>query len=98
MDVSYKTQKLKKTCTDATACEKCYGLKMAVLIFKRIAEIQASPSVEFMIEYRLGRCHPLKNNRKGQYAVDLLQPYRLIFEKQGDVIQIARIIEITDYH
>ena len=35
---------------------------------------------------------------KRQYAVALLHPYRLIFEKQGDVIQIARIIEITDYH
>lgn len=39
-----------------------------------------------------------KEQSKRQYAVDLLHPYRLIFEKQGDVIQIARIIEITDYH
>ena len=38
------------------------------------------------------------NNRKGQYAVDLVHPYRLVFEKHGDEIQIAHIMEIVDYH
>lgn len=37
-------------------------------------------------------------NRKGQYAVDLVHPYRLIFEKHGNEIQIAHIMEIVDYH
>ena len=30
------------------------------------------------------RCHPLLNNRKGQYAVDLVHPFRLVFKKHGD--------------
>ena len=40
----------------------------------------------------------LTQNRKGQYAVDLVHPYRLVFEKNGDEIQIANILEIVDYH
>ncbi|EEA84175.1 MULTISPECIES: hypothetical protein [Peptacetobacter] len=32
------------------------------------------------------------------YALDLVHPYRLIFEKKGDEIQIASIKEIVDYH
>ena len=40
----------------------------------------------------------LANNRKGQYAMDLVHPYRLVFEKHGDEIQIAHILEIVDYH
>ena len=32
------------------------------------------------------------------HAMDLVHPYRLIFEKQGELIQIARITEIADYH
>lgn len=37
-------------------------------------------------------------SRQNQYAVDLVHPYRLVFEKQGELIQIANIIEIVDYH
>ncbi len=40
----------------------------------------------------------LKGNRKEQYAVDLVHPYRLVFEKKGNEIQIANIMEIVDYH
>lgn len=45
-----------------------------------------------MIQFRIGRCHPLHNNRKGQYAVDLVHPYRLVFEINGNEIQIANIM------
>lgn len=31
-------------------------------------------------------------------AVDLVHPYRLVFEKIGNEIQIANILEIVDYH
>lgn len=46
----------------------------------------------------MAECHQLKGNRKNQFAVDLVHPYRLIFEKKGTEIQIANIIEIIDYH
>jgi proteic killer suppression protein len=51
-----------------------------------------------MLQFGIGRCHPLKGNRKSQYAVDLVHPYRLVFEKIGNEIQIANIIEIVNYH
>lgn len=51
-----------------------------------------------MIQFHIGRCHPLVHNRKGQYVVDLVHPYRLVFEKHGNDIQIAHIMEIVDYH
>ena len=63
-----------------------------------IDEIGAADTVEMMIQFHIGRCHPLTQNRKGQYAVDLVHPYRLVFEKNGDEIQIANILEIVDYH
>lgn len=98
MKITYKNKKLEKICTDAKTAERIHGPKMAELIHQRIGEITAADTVEMMIQFRIGRCHPLKQNRKGQYAVDLVHPYRLIFEKQGNEIQIARIIEIADYH
>ena len=71
---------------------------MAEKIHMRIDEISSADTVEMMIQGHICRCHPLINNRKGQYAVDLVHPYRLVFEKQGTEIQIAHIMEIVDYH
>ena len=77
--------------------EQCCGLQMAEKIQLRIKQIKASDSVEQMVQYNIGRCHPLRGNRENQYAVDLIHPYRLIFKKNGSNIQVL-VIEITDYH
>jgi proteic killer suppression protein len=98
LDITYKNKRIEKVCTDAKTAEKTYGQDMADKIHQRVDEINAADTVELMIQFRIGRCHPLSQNRKGQYAVDLVHPYRLVFEKKGGEIQIANILEIVDYH
>lgn len=98
MQIEYKNNKIKEICTNVSKAEKKHGKEMAEKIYLRIKQISAALSVEMMIQYRIGRCHQLKGNRKEQYAMDLVHPYRLVFEKEGDEIQIACIIEIVDYH
>ena len=85
-------------CTIASVAEKKYGSRMAEKIHQRIDQIEAADTVEQMIQYGIGRCHPLHQNRENQYAMDLVHPMRLVFEKKGNEIQIANIVEITDYH
>ena len=98
MVITYRNKTIEKKCTDAKYAEKSYGIDMAIKIQMRIDQITAADTVEEMIRLNIGRCHPLTGNRKGQYAVDLVHPYRLVFEKHGNVIQIAHIMEIVDYH
>lgn len=98
MQIQYKSNRIEKICTNAYEAEKKYGTEMAEKIHLRVDQISAAISVEMMIQYKIGRCHPLKGNRKNQYALDLVHPYRLIFEKMGNEIQIANIMEIVDYH
>lgn len=99
MEIIYKTRKIEKVCTIASEAEKKYGLEMAHKIHQRIDEIDASDTVEEMVQFHIGRCHPLKGDRKGQYAMDLIiHPYRLVFKKIGSEIQIANVMEIVDYH
>ena len=98
MEITYKNNKIRKICTDIKVAEKTYGAQMAEKIDMRIGEISAADTVEMMIQFHIGRCHPLTQNRKGQYAMDLVHPYRLVFEKNGNEIQIANILEIVDYH
>ena len=98
MDITYKNNKIRKICTDLKTADRTYGKEMTEKIRQRINEISAAESVEMMIQLHIGRCHRLTQNRRGQYAVDLIHPYRLVFENVGDTVQIAVIIEIVDYH
>lgn len=98
MKTEYKNNQIKRICTNISVAEKSYGIRMAQKIHQRIKEIQAVNDVETMLKYSIGRCHRLSGNRKNQYAVDLVHPYRLVFEKHGNEIQIAKIIEAVDYH
>lgn len=98
MQVQYKSKKIYKVCTNANAARREYGEKMAGKIHQRIDEISAADTVEMLVQFHIGRCHSLTGNREGQYAMDLVHPYRLIFTKKGYEIQIAEIQEIVDYH
>lgn len=98
MKVEYKNRSIEKVCEDAYVAERKYGRDMAEKIQQRIDQIRAADSIEMMIQFKIGRCHPLHQNRKNQYAVDLVHPQRLVFEKLGNEIQIAYIVEIVDYH
>ena len=98
MLIEYNRRTIERVCTDAAVAERKYGRRMAEKIQMRIDQIQAADSVEMMIKFQIGRCHPLKGNRKEKYAVDLVHPYRLVFEKKNNEIRIVNVIEIVDYH
>ena len=98
LEITYRNRKIERICTNAEAAERAYGRDMADKIHQRIDELSAADTIEMMIQYHIGRCHPLSQDRKGQYALDLVHPYRLVFSKSGDKIQIANVIEIVDYH
>lgn len=98
MEITYKNKKIKDVCQNYTKAVKAYGENIAEKIHLRVMQIEAAESVEFMMSHNIGRCHKLKNNRKGEYAVDLAHPYRLVFEVKGEEIEIAKILEVVDYH
>lgn len=55
MDITYKTRKLEKICTDVKVAEKAHGREMAELIHRRIDQITAADNVEMMIQFHIGR-------------------------------------------
>ncbi len=98
MDIRYKNNKIRKVCTDINAAQKKYNLRMAVKINERLDQLTYAESIEMLICLRLGSCHPLYGDRFGQYAMDLIQPYRLIFTQYDNTVDIVEIQEIVDYH
>lgn len=53
-----------KVCTNASIARKKHGDRMAELLHQRVDELKAAYSVEQMIQFGIGRCHPLCGDRK----------------------------------
>lgn len=111
MDITFSTKKFEKECNDYKLLVRRYGDQCAKLIRRRLDELRAAETLAVMQSLPHARCHELKENRKGQLAVDVKHPYRLIFEPDHNPIpsipdggldwsKITKIhvIEVEDYH
>lgn len=110
MDISFSDKKMAKLVNNDRELNRVYGKVRADKIRIRLAQLRAAQTLEDVRELA-GNYHELKNNRKGQWACDLDQPYRLVFTPHEDPIpqnesgqylwieiQGVEIIEIINYH
>lgn len=110
MNISFRKKKLEKIASDYKRSQKVLGEIRARLLQQRLSDLYIASNLED-VRNLPGRYHELSENRKGQWACDLDQPYRLIFEprekpiptdENGKYIWVEiidiEIIEITDYH
>ena len=111
MDIAFRNQKLKKTFSAADALQKTYGARMAKVIMRRMAVLRAAQNLELVPVTPPDRRHQLVGDRDRQFAVDLVHPYRLVFEanheptprkNDGGVgtkrITAITILNVVDYH
>ncbi len=104
MQLEYKTRKLEKECNDIRKATRAYGDKGARKLHQRVQELRAADSLEEMVAYHIGGCHQLHGDRKGEYALELSQPYRLIVEPVLDSkmevtgVKVVKRVEVVDYH
>ena len=111
MTISFKTSSLRRTFNSKKSLVREYGDKNAKRIIIRMAVLSAASNLAAVPTAKPDRCHPLKGDRRGQYAVDLVHPFRLVFcpdhhpvplRKDGgiDMFQVTaiKILEVEDYH
>lgn len=98
MIVAFRTPKLRKQYEDHRECEKAYGATVARRYIERINIIKHSRSIEELQKLPSLNCHPLKGNRKGEWAVNLTGFYRLIFTLRGEHLEIAHIEEVSKHY
>lgn len=110
MDISFRNKKLEKSASDYKKCVKEMGKQRADLLFVRLGDLSTARTLED-VRYLPGHYHELTENRKGQWACDLDQPYRLVFkphdypiptDENGRYVWLeivsVEILEITNYH
>ena len=84
---------------------------MAQVVMARIAVFQDASDLAKIPTFKPERCHQLAGDRDEQFAVDLVQPFRMAFEVAHDAmprdkfggidkerVTAIRIVEVTDYH
>lgn len=110
MEIISKDHNLASYIRDYAKAIKELGAKRAKILQKRIAQMEDANSLEDMRNLP-GHFHELREDRKGQWACDLDQPYRLIFEpKEKPIptdpdgkyiwieIKAVELIEVVNYH
>ena len=110
MDISFDDKKLEQYANNDRLGLKKLGKIRFKKYKQRLDQLKASHSLED-VRHQPGRFHELVGDRKGQWACDLDQPFRLIFEPQENPIPVnddgnyvwveikgVEIIEIEDYH
>ncbi len=111
MEVSFSTRKLAKVCNSAKEIKASFGQRMADKLQQRLFELQAAETLDDVPRLPPPRCHEMTGDRKGQLAVDLVHPFRLVFSPDHDPLpkkadggldwkQVTHIVidEVTDYH
>jgi proteic killer suppression protein len=74
---------------------KAYGEDAARRYILRINTIKQTRNIEELMRLPVLQCHPLKGDRSGQYAVNITGFYRLISSLEGEMLEIARIEEVS---
>ena len=111
MDIAFRTRKLEKDFNRVDALQRTYGERMARVITKRMAVLRAARNLELVPTTPPDRRHQLVGARDEQFAVDLVHPYRLVFEANHeqlprkddggiDTKQVTAItiLDVVDYH
>lgn len=108
MKVSYEDDDVETLCKYKKVATKKLGMESAKNLQRRLNELHAASAVS---ELAIGRPHPLRYDRAGQFAVDLHRGQRLIFKptlqppplKEDGSIDWSQVADITiinaeDYH
>jgi toxin HigB-1 len=108
--ITFTDKKFKDLANDDRKLAKKFGKLRADKIRMRLAQLKFSNTLEDL-KHLPGNYHELSGNRKGQWACELDQPYRLVFtphenpiplNKHGQYIWMeitgVEIIEVVNYH
>ncbi len=111
VEIVFKTGKLRKIFNSERLLQAEYGAAMGRIIARRMSVLRAARTLQEVSIKPPERRHELKGQRKGQFAVDLKQPHRLVFRPNHDplprkpdsgldlgAITAIMILKVEDYH
>lgn len=98
MEVDFKNNELREQYRDHKLAERAHGVQVARKYIQRINIIKSVKDIEELKRLPGLRCHPLKGDRKGEWAINLTGFYRLIFTLRGEELRTALIEEVSKHY
>ena len=111
LNIGFRSTKLRKVFESEAKLKRKYGARMMSVIMARMDILRTSLCLADVPAKPPSRCHQLSTNRDEQFAVDLVHPFRLVFEVKHepiprlenggidkDNVTEIEIVEIVDYH
>jgi len=89
---------MQKQYEDHRKAEKAYGAEVARRYVERVNIIRHARDIEELRRLPGLRCHPLKGNREGEWAMNLTGFYRLLFSLEGERLEIVCIEEVSKHY
>jgi proteic killer suppression protein len=88
MDIVFSNERDRETCNSQKKLERKFrgNNRRADLVRRRLDELRDADNLEMIGTIPQARCHPLKGNREGQFAVVLDKGYRMIFVPAHDPV------------
>jgi len=98
LEVRFKTKKLQKQYENSKDAIKAYGLDVAKKYINRVTLLKSAKSFDDLYTIPQLKFHPLRGERKGEFAISLTGFYRLIITNDGDIFDIAKIEEVSKHY
>jgi proteic killer suppression protein len=86
MEISYPSKRVQKLCTTEKEMRGKLGTRMAEVLMRQLALIEAVVNLEELWAMPQTRCHEMKGERKGQVSIDLVHPQRLYIRPDRDPV------------
>ena len=93
MLVRFRTTKLQKAFEQGRRADRLFGQDVARKYTQRVKALQAAETFAAIQAIRAFRAHPLKESRKGEWAIDLTGQMRLIVipHRDGKTVSVEEV-------
>jgi len=88
MDINFKHKKLAKILNSARETIKEFGEVNGRKIMQRLSQLKVVDSLDQISHVPPARLHELSGERRGQFAIDVKQPCRIIFVPDHDPVPL----------
>ena len=97
MEVHFRTRRLERCFFDSARAVREWGPVVGWRYVQRIEMLKAVARFDELFDVRSLNLHPLRGNRRAQYAIRLTGVVRLILTRDASRNGVI-VEEVTDYH
>jgi proteic killer suppression protein len=98
MKVLFSTRELQQWHLDYRMAQRSLGKDLARKYIQRVDVLMDADNVPQLLLVPGLKCHQLKGDRKGQWAISLDQSHRLIFTVADNRMEVIQVEEVSKHY